>query len=200
MNDEDFSHLFVNRIQEVLSECKNKHSWRSILLYLTSTRKVENLYENSEFLEVMNKIILEYINDDNFQIVIESLKILCLILKYSKKDKKDDILKLIQKEFFEHCSFYKRKKFLIFFEECVNIFSICFLKETSLIDLFIKSFSDNSIIICKSISILKLIYPLIADDNRLKFQIINKLENLRKSNIKDQELKRVIPIIILYRL
>lgn len=194
-HDEEFNKKFVSKIEPLLQRYSTENNWRYIFYLLSGFCNVEYLFEINElFFQTMYTVSTIYILDGNLQIATQAVRLLSIVLKYSRKCEKEDILRFIDKNLFDNESFYRRRVHPLFIEACSNHFSIQFMKENGIIDHFISTLSGNSIIACKGIALMAKIYPLIADDNRLRFMVMNKLEQLRKEGT-DLELKIVIHTI-----
>jgi hypothetical protein len=144
---------------------------------------------NDDFSVKIFNFIKKFINSENYQIQIEIIRILAKDLKYCKN--KEDILKYTESELFQSKSFYKRRLYFTFFETCLELFSIKYIKENGILENFFKFFEEDSssIIICMLICIFPSIYPLINDDIELKFKFLNKVSDLKKSTkLTDKEI------------
>lgn len=153
-------------------------------------------YNEEKFQEQYFNFIEKSFLNENLQIQIICLNIFTKFIKYNFFNKKDQIVNFLQKDYFSSNSYYKRRIYFIFFESCLDHLSLNCIKESKILDTFLQFLnSSNTLSVSKTLKLLPRFYPLIADDIRLKFNIMNKLEELRnnlKDNlIKDLELQKV---------
>jgi hypothetical protein len=98
------------------------------------------------------------------QIKTEAIKLLAKTLRFSNKSQSEEILKYIENEVLISKNTFIRRLFFIFFEESLKIFSISFLKEKKIINLFTNLMEDNINLANKALSLVPKFYILIEDD------------------------------------
>jgi hypothetical protein len=196
-DNEEFFNKFLDifsKFEECLNEVKD---WRVMKNVLESLYFIDYLFksQNDDFSNKYLNFIKKQSKSINFQIQNEAIRHYTKIFKYSKN--KSDLLKYIDAEIFYSKCFYKRRLYFQFFFSCLELFSIKFIKEKGIIDNLLKFFDDNFLFLNKLLTILPTFFPLINDDTRLKFVVMNKLENLRKGTKiqKDKEIKIVSLLI-----
>jgi hypothetical protein len=174
--------------------CSN---WLEIYKFLKCFSQNENLFENYEFVLKIHPftfILIKQVDSNinladssscsncvakNYKVLKQAFKILAIVVKYAAKNIKEEIIKYIEKEFVNNKSFYKRRYYFPFFKKSMEIMSISFLKENSLVDYLVKFLSDTNLFIKSSLDLIKKIFPLIYDDLKIKSNIELKLEKLR---------------------
>ena len=187
---------FSNQICQVKTWRIQSEALNAIELILENLHKHGSHYLHTVNSEDFSKKILNFIkyfiNYDNFQIQTDAVALLTKNLKFCKD--KEEILKYTDSEFFLDKSFYRRRLYLIFFQNSLKVFSINYIKEIGLLENIFEFFDDTSINICHLISMLPDFYPLINDMNEIKFKLLNKLSELRKKETyaDDKEINRVI--------
>jgi hypothetical protein len=137
-----------------------------------------------------------------YQIQCEAAKLMVKIIRFSKEGLRGEIFKFMENEILSSNNFYIKRLYLIFVEELIKTFSSSFLKDNLIVDNILTFFEYSNLIsysmfTCKLLEYLKIIYPLIEDDSKIKFKIFSKLEGIRKVNRdkdKDSQLKEVINI------
>jgi hypothetical protein len=134
------------------------------------------------------------IKKENYLIQIEAIKLCVKLMKYAKENSREEILKYVNFEFLENNNFYYRRLYFSFIEECIDNFSICYLKEKGLILNLIKFLSlkegCNKNLIGKTLKFFQQCFPLFHNDDKLVFLSYNKLELLRKTTL-DREIINV---------
>lgn len=123
------------------------------------------------------------------------MKLLANVIRHSRENQREEIFKFLDKEIFSSESFFVKRLYLACIEQMIKIFSYSFLKEHQVIKNLMTFFNyaDNvkfSTFTCKLLELLKIIFPHLEDDSKLKFVIFNNLESIRKNN-KDLELRNV---------
>lgn len=177
----------------------NNKDWIDTAKFLKSLIRCEIIFENNEFLNKIYPFVLDLLRitekdtcnlNKNYKVIKVACKVLTFILKYSYKNIREDIIKFVEKEFVESKSFFRRRYFIPFFIKCVEIFSILYLKDNLLLDLFVKFINGSSCLFRNLTPILKNLVPLITEDIKLKNIIFSKLEEIRNVT-NDREIIRV---------
>ena len=209
--NEEFFISLIKNFESFTNEIHKVKLWRIQSEALTAMELIiENLYKyvnNSTTLIIPNNNVANinsddfstkifnfiklFINFDNYQIQTVAISLLTKNLKFCMN--KEEIIKYSESEFFVEKRFYKRRLYLIFFHNCLKIFSINYIKEIGMLENIFDFFEDTSINICHLISILPDFYPLINEMSNVKFKLLNKLSDLRKNEkyINDREINRV---------
>ncbi len=134
------------------------------------------------------------IKKENYLIQVEAIKLCVKLMKYAKENYREEILKYVNFEFLENNNFFYRRLYFSFIEECIDNFSICYLKEKGLILNLIKFLSlkegCNKYLIGKTLKIFQHCFPLFHKDDKLVFLLYNKLELIRKTSL-DREIINV---------
>ena len=144
------------------------------------------LFQNDEFNIKIFSQVKRLVKEENLQVKIECMKILAKVIKFSGKIIKEEVLKYIESEIINSKSFYTRKLFFYFFEDCLEILSLNFIKEKNLIDNLFKLFSENNIyFIIKVLSFIPSIYHSLYEDSKLKNVISSRIEYSKNNYSKD---------------
>ena len=128
---------------------------------------------------------MKYLNNENLQIKTDAIKLLAKTLRYSNRSQTDDIMKYIENEIIGSKTTYCRRLFFVFFEVCLKIFSISYIKEKRLINLLIRLMEDNINIANKALSLVPKFYILIIDDVKLVNFINSGVKYIKNLYIKD---------------
>jgi hypothetical protein len=168
-------------------------NWRIAIKFFEKIPKIDVLFHKFVFTTKLYNLVIKFLLDENSNVPLKNagMKILAYLLKYCKKVEKEEILKFLEKEIIENKCFYKRRLYFPFFEEAIKTFSISALLNNQIIDNVLKFFNDNKLLQAKLIMLLKLFYPLIFSESRLKFIVNSKLDNLKKMGNFDHEITRV---------
>jgi hypothetical protein len=141
-NDE-FLYGFIFKVEYLELFSKNL-TWREIsgLLVLL---KESNLFDNKDFLDKMLILSTKYMGYENYQINSMAVRLLAKVCKYSKKQEKEKIFTQLEKDLLKN-SFYQRRLFFDFITECVDLFSLHYLKENKIFEIFLNMFKDDSLV------------------------------------------------------
>lgn len=191
---EEFQNFLINKLDRIGEFIQMQVNWRIAINFFEKIKNLEVLFDKFEFIAKLHEMVMRFLCDDNTNVPLKNsaIKILPYLIKFGKKAEKEEILKFIEKEVIENKNFYKRRLYFPFFEEAIKIFSISTLLSLQIIDHILKFFNDNKLLQSKLIKMLKIFYPLVFNESRIKFIINNKLDNLKKMRSLDLEMNRVI--------
>lgn len=182
-DNKEFFNNVISNFKSFEEVYKDLDDWRVQQDALKAFNYTLEYFFTEEFTPCFISFLIQHLSKENYQLQNEITKIFAKLMKYFKV--REEILKLINTELYNNKSFYKRRLYLTFFEACLEIFSIKFVTEMGILENFLKIFDEsgnkNCIVLAKAISILKDFYPLIDQDYRLKFILMNKLEVVRKN-------------------
>jgi hypothetical protein len=191
---EEFVDFFMSKYDNIISFIQMQANWRIAIKFFEKIVKIIVLMENFLFTTKLYNIVMKFLNDQNSVLPLKNvaMKILAHCLRFCKKTEKDEIIRYLEKDIIESKNYYIRRLYFPFFQEALNIFSISALMQYSIFDIILKFLNDNKLIQANIISNLKDFYPLIFTDNRIKFMINSKMENLKKLGNFDYEITKVL--------
>lgn len=192
-SSEEFQNFLINKLERIGEFIQMQVNWRIAINFFEKIKSLEVMFIKFEFTTKLYLMVISFLLDENSNVPLKNsaMRILPYLLKYGKKSEKEEILKFLEKEIMENNNFYKRRLYFSFFEEAINIFSINTLLNYQIIDHILKFFNDNKLMQSKLVITLKLFYPLILSESRVKFIINNKLDNLKKMKNFDYEMSKV---------
>jgi hypothetical protein len=148
--------------------------------------RCDKLFLEDEFVNKVYAFTLPYLKNDNLQIIQEAIKLLVKILREGPKYIKDEILKYTETEILGSKNYFVKRKYLNFFEECLEVFSFTFIKEKRIFENIVKLLSANQILLLnKFLKLIPKFYHLIVSDSKLKSFVTSKIDNCRKFLIND---------------
>ncbi len=169
-------------------------SLNELILFFKSLKISSILFENSELTSKIYNFIVILLKDqnqekdlkliNNYKTKKSAIKVLPLILKYSYRSNREEIIKWLESEIVQNSSYFKRRLFLTFFKSSCKLLSVNFLKELGIISIALNFFSDLDIVLPRLIKTLNSIFPIIYDDIKLKETIIMYIKGLKT---KDKE-------------
>jgi len=175
----EFYLLFQNTLNSLDSFVIMKDNWRLTSCFIKGLNSVDFVYKtNNEFTESIMEIFKKYIINDNYQIRLEVIKLGVRLLNSKIKDQ---VINLINDEFYKSTSFYKKRFFFNFVEECINNFSVTFLIKNSIIDNLI-NFMDSKVYISDIIKILPKIVPIIITHEELYKKLNKKIDSFNEKS------------------
>jgi hypothetical protein len=211
-NDDFFTHFFITNFTKIEIQVKNIQDWRLCEYFIKAIQKFEtveyfsNHAKSDEIFTKLIQILKFFLHDkkgNNFIVQVECLIGLARILKFSQNQRRQGLLKYIEDEYANNKSFYKRRLYFKFIEECFEIFSIKYAKYFGLLDGLYQLLDDNNLIKCNVLSVLSKIYPLISTDGGERFvkkiSEIKEKENCKLIKERDTELEKVNFFLILNR-
>jgi hypothetical protein len=195
-NEEFFSNFLIilNKLEDLANYYILKNDWRHLMKisYILRFNKIHKLDNFDNYNRKIFNFAKKFIVNECHEIRIESVKLIAVLSR--SKIYWDEGIKYINSEIMNNKNYYIRRLYCYFFQELIRLFSYKFLNEKGQIEEFISLINDNNQIISSFFYIIKSIFPLIEDD-KYKFKIFNKLENLRKEindkKIMDNELIKV---------
>ena len=191
----------IDKLEDLINYYIKKNNWRVLkkISYILRFDKIHELIKfDIQFKKIFNlaKLLLK---NECLEIKIESIKILTILSK--SNNFWDEVINYVNVEIIKSKNYYYRKLYCNFFSELLRIFSYKFLNEKGQIEEFVKLLNDNNQILSSFFKILKFFFPLINED-KYKFLILNKLENLRKqikeNILNDFELIKVIKFFLFF--
>jgi hypothetical protein len=190
----------IDKLEELINYYIKKNNWRVLkkISYILRFEKIHELIKFDLQLKKIFNLAKILLKNECLEIKIESIKIFSILSK--SNNFWDEVINYVNVEIIRSKNYYYRRLYCDFFSELLKIFSYKFLNERGQIEEFVKLLNDNNQILSSFFKILKIFFPLINED-KYKFLILNKLENLRKQ-IKENKLKdfELIKVIIYFNL
>jgi len=192
--NDSFAHkqqFFINIFE--ISKFISQSVWRIFILFLDKIKKCEFLFQSTDFTSKIFIFITRMLKDDNLNIPVHQalIEIFPFLIKYGLKSEKDEINRIVQREIFESRSFYKRRLYLTYLQSSLKVFSMSFLIHNHTMENFLKMFDDIKLIQSKCVCMIKEFYPLLINDTKIKPNLANKIEEIKKIIPIDFEIKRV---------
>lgn len=197
--NEEFFFNFISKFNKFEEQFFKISDWRIQNEVLNALYNViECFYKNfssgEEFSSKLVNFLKKIIQLENYPTQCEALKLLSKEMRYNRN--KVDIIKYTECEFLNSKSFYSKRLYLVFSLNCLKVFSSKYLKESNIFDNIIYLLNCvNYLIVGQIVCNLKFLYPLLLDEERIKYKIMNKLDELRKNlstnKINDLQLKIV---------
>lgn len=187
---------FFNNILNI-SNLFSYSNWRLLIIFLEQLIKIDFLFEEYKFLLKFNNFLMHLWKEEEFSNTILNntiFKCFPFLLKFSPKNERENLHKIIQKDIVENKSFYVRRLFFPYFESCLNIFSLNYILVNHIFDQFLKFFDDNYILICICFRIVKKFFPNFEnfeEENKYKIILMTKIKDLKNLENVDNELKKV---------
>ncbi len=159
-----------------------------IVLFFKSLAKCDHIWENSDLLIKINNFTQNFIKESpgndtklikNYKTQKSAVKILPLILKYSLRNMREEVMKWFETEIVENSSYFRRRFFLTFFKAASKVLSCNFLKENGILQIAFKFFSDLEVFLPKLISIFNIVSPLVLDDPKFKEILFMSVKSIK---------------------
>lgn len=118
------------------------------------------------------------------------MKFFARLVKYSKQTLRKEVIKFSLHEFANAPNFYKRRLYLVFIDEMIQIFSVNFIKEEGIIEAVLHLLAlskTNYYFYPKIIDYLKYFIPYIQSDIYL-MEIVKKRLEIVKKSVKSKEI------------
>jgi hypothetical protein len=191
---EEFLNSFLYKFENIISFIQMQINWRLAITFLEKIVKVIILMENFVFTTRLYIVVMKFLYDQNSVLPLKnvSMKTLAHCLFFCKKSEKDNIIRYLEKEIIDSKNYYKRRLYFPFFQEAISLHSISSLMQYQIFDHILKFLNDNKLMQAKVILNLKDFYPLVFTDNRIKFLINSKIDNLKKMGNVDYEIIKVL--------
>lgn len=170
-------------------------NWRLLIILLEQIISTDFLFEEYKFLLKFNNFLMHLWKEEEFSnSLLKNTIFKCfpLVMKYSPKNERDNLHKIIQKDIVENKSFYIRRLFFPYFESCLNTFSLNYLITNHVFEQFFRFFDDNKILICNCLKLLRKIYLNFDEESSQKYELMKKIQQVKDMKNPDYELKKVI--------
>lgn len=136
------------------------------------------------------------INSDCYQVQSQAVKLLVKLLRYGNSKIRNEVL-IFSESLISSTNFFIRRLYFIFFEDAIIILSTNFIFENRIIDNVFKFLNDSCYLnIIRFFKFIPKFYYILSSEVKLKFLINSKMDMIRKSKPKDNELLLVMLFLI----
>ncbi len=204
--NDDFFFNFIykfNKFEELFFKITDWRIQTEVLngLYNVVECFYKNFSSGEEFSYKLVNFLKKIIQLENYPTQCEAVKLLSKEMRFNRN--KIDIIKYTEIEFLNSKSFYTKRLYLVFALNSLKVFSSKYLKESNIFDNLIYLLNcGNYLIVSQIVRNLNHVYPLILDEERIKYKIMNKLDELRKNlstnKINDSQLK-IVNLLFYFR-